>query len=56
MISDAVFRFPNKTDRRVVPWVTYTDPVLARLGVTEQQAQEQCIEFRERALRLRARS
>lgn len=44
VISNAVFRFPKKTDYRVVPWVTYTDPELARVGLTEQQAREQGIE------------
>jgi len=44
VISNAVFRFPKKVDYRVVPWVTYTDPELARVGLTEQQAREQGIE------------
>ena len=44
VISNAVFRFPKKTDYRVVPWVTYTDPELARVGLTEQQAKEKGIE------------
>ena len=43
VISNAVFRFPKKTDYRVVPWVTYTDPELARVGLSEQQAIEQGI-------------
>ncbi|MFO8024506.1 dihydrolipoyl dehydrogenase family protein [Thiohalophilus sp.] len=43
IISNAVFRFPKKTDYRIVPWVTYTDPELAQVGLTEQQAQEQGI-------------
>ena len=43
VISNAIFRFPKKTDYRVVPWVTYSDPELARVGFTEQQAQEQGI-------------
>jgi len=38
VISNAIFRFSKKTDYRVVPWVTYTDPELARVGLTEQQA------------------
>lgn len=44
VISNAVFRFPKKTDYRVVPWVTYTDPELARVGLTEAQARAQGIE------------
>ncbi|WP_455235319.1 dihydrolipoyl dehydrogenase family protein [Thiogranum longum] len=38
VISNAVFRFPKKTDYSVVPWVTYCDPELGRVGLTEQQA------------------
>jgi len=41
VISNAIFRLPKKTDYRVVPWVTYSDPELARVGITEQQAIEQ---------------
>ena len=41
VISNAIFRFPKKTDYRVVPWVTYSDPELARVGLTEEQAREQ---------------
>ncbi len=41
VISNAIFRFPKKTDYRVIPWVTYTEPELARVGLTEQQAREQ---------------
>jgi pyruvate/2-oxoglutarate dehydrogenase complex dihydrolipoamide dehydrogenase (E3) component len=40
VISNAVFRVPKKVDHRVVPWVTYTDPELARVGLTEQQARD----------------
>jgi len=41
VISNAIFRFPKKVDYRVVPWATFTDPELARVGLTEQQAREQ---------------
>jgi pyruvate/2-oxoglutarate dehydrogenase complex dihydrolipoamide dehydrogenase (E3) component len=40
VISNAVFRVPKKTDYRVVPRVTYTDPELAQVGLTEQQARD----------------
>src|SRR5690606_18172749 len=30
---------------RVVPWVTFTDPEVARVGLSEQEAQEQGIPF-----------
>ncbi len=43
VISNAVFRFPKKVDYRVVPWVTFTDPELARAGLTEAQAKEKGI-------------
>ncbi len=44
VISNLVFRFPKKVDYRVVPRVTYTDPELARVGMTEQQLRAQGIE------------
>jgi len=43
VISNAVFRFPKKTDYRVVPRVTYTDPELACVGMTLEQARAQGI-------------
>lgn len=44
VIGNAIFRIPKKTDYRVVPWVTYTDPELARVGMTEQQARDKGID------------
>jgi len=41
VLSNAVFRFPKRADYRVVPRVTFTDPELARVGLSEQQAREQ---------------
>lgn len=38
VIRNALFRLPAKVDYRAVPWVTYTDPELANVGLTEQQA------------------
>lgn len=32
-----------KADFRVIPWVTYIDPEVARVGINEQEAQEQGI-------------
>lgn len=44
VISNALFPTPGfakrKADYRVVPWVTYTDPELARVGLTEAEAIE----------------
>jgi len=44
VISNAIFRFPKQVDYRIVPRVTFTDPELASVGLTEAQAQEQDIE------------
>ncbi|MDP9357396.1 MAG: FAD-dependent oxidoreductase [Chloroflexota bacterium] len=33
-------RPPRRVDYRVVPWVTFTDPELARVGLTEQEARD----------------
>ncbi|MCC5857580.1 MAG: mercuric reductase [Ectothiorhodospiraceae bacterium] len=41
IIANAIFRVPKKADYRVVPWVTYTDPEVAHVGLTEQQALDQ---------------
>jgi len=30
----------TKADYRVIPWATFTDPELARVGLTEQEARE----------------
>lgn len=38
VIGNALFPFKRKADYRVVPWVTYTTPELARVGLTESEA------------------
>ena len=38
VIRRALFRLPATVDRGVVPWVTYTDPELAHVGLTEDEA------------------
>lgn len=40
VIKNALFRLPAKADHRCVPWVTYTAPELAQVGLTEAQAKE----------------
>ena len=40
VIRNALFRLPAKVDYRAVPWVTYTDPELANVGLTEKAACE----------------
>jgi pyruvate/2-oxoglutarate dehydrogenase complex dihydrolipoamide dehydrogenase (E3) component len=38
VIRNALFRLPAKVDSAAVPWVTYTDPELANVGLTEAEA------------------
>ncbi|MDX2258603.1 MAG: FAD-dependent oxidoreductase [Hyphomicrobiaceae bacterium] len=38
VIRRALFRLPAKTDNAQVPWVTYTEPELAHVGLGETQA------------------
>lgn len=41
VLSNALFPFVNrKVDYRAVPWTTFTDPELARVGMTEEEAKE----------------
>ncbi len=40
-LGNALFPFlKRKVDYRVVPWTTFTDPELARVGLTEREARE----------------
>ena len=41
VIRNALFRLPAKVDYRALPWVTYTDPELAQVGLTEGVARQQ---------------
>ncbi len=38
VIRNALFRLPAKVDYRALPWVTYTEPELAQVGLTEPSA------------------
>ena len=38
VIRNALFRLPARVDYRAVPWVTYTSPELAQVGLTEDEA------------------
>ncbi len=38
VIRNALFRLPARVDYRALPWVTYTDPELAQVGLSEAAA------------------
>ena len=40
VIRNALLRIPAKADHSCVPWVTYTDPELAHVGLDEARARE----------------
>jgi len=40
VIRNALFRLPAKVDYSALPWVTYTAPELAHVGMTEEDARE----------------
>jgi pyruvate/2-oxoglutarate dehydrogenase complex dihydrolipoamide dehydrogenase (E3) component len=46
VIKNALFRWPARADHRCVPRVTYTDPELAQIGLTEAAARGQGIRHR----------
>jgi pyruvate/2-oxoglutarate dehydrogenase complex dihydrolipoamide dehydrogenase (E3) component len=46
VIRNALFRTPVNTDRLAVPAVTYTDPQLARVGLTEDEARAESGQIR----------
>jgi pyruvate/2-oxoglutarate dehydrogenase complex dihydrolipoamide dehydrogenase (E3) component len=39
-IRSALFRAPAKLDASLVPWVTFTDPELAQVGMSEREARD----------------
>jgi len=40
VIKNVLFRWPAKADTRLTPWVTYTAPELAQVGLTEAEARK----------------
>ncbi len=46
VIKNALFRIPSKQDTRCVPWVTYTAPELAQVGLIEEEAKSKHREIR----------
>ncbi len=46
VIRNMLFRLPAKVDYDAVPWVTYSDPELAHVGLTEAEAEKKSRPFR----------
>jgi pyruvate/2-oxoglutarate dehydrogenase complex dihydrolipoamide dehydrogenase (E3) component len=46
VIRNALFRIPAKVDYRALSWVTYTDPELAHVGLTEAAARQRSPDIR----------
>lgn len=40
VVRNALFRLPVKANHATVPWVTFTDPELAHVGLTEEEARK----------------
>jgi pyruvate/2-oxoglutarate dehydrogenase complex dihydrolipoamide dehydrogenase (E3) component len=45
VVKNALFRLPEKVDHANIPWVTFTDPELAHVGLSEKDAAGQGIRF-----------
>ncbi|MDX8395912.1 MAG: hypothetical protein R8K22_05825, partial [Mariprofundaceae bacterium] len=46
VIRNMLFKLPAKVDYSAVPWVTYTDPELSHVGMTEADAKEAGVDVR----------
>jgi pyruvate/2-oxoglutarate dehydrogenase complex dihydrolipoamide dehydrogenase (E3) component len=46
VIRNALFRLPGRVNNDCIPWVTFTDPELAQIGLTEERARQQGIKIR----------
>ncbi len=45
VIRNILFKWPAKVDYTDVPWVTYTSPELAQVGLNEPMAQQQALDY-----------
>ena len=45
VLRNALFHLPAKTQSTGIPWCTFTAPELARVGLSEQEAQQQAIQY-----------
>ena len=43
VLRNAIFHLPAKIEQRVIPWCTFTEPELARVGLSETEARKQNI-------------
>lgn len=46
VLRNAIFHLPAKIEERVIPWCTFSDPELARVGISEAEAQQQGIQYK----------
>lgn len=46
VLRNTLFRLPAKVERHVIPWATFTDPELARVGLSETEAKAAGIDHR----------
>lgn len=44
-VSNMLLKLPFKIDKENVPWVTYTDPEIAHVGLTESELQKKNIKY-----------
>jgi len=45
VLRNALFHLPARAESRVVPWCTFTDPELARVGISEAEAKAARLDF-----------
>lgn len=45
VIRNTLFKLPSKVDYSTLPWVTYTSPEVAQLGLNETMAQQQGVNY-----------
>ena len=43
VLRNTIFRLPAKVEQKVIPWATFCDPELARVGLSETEAKQQGI-------------
>ena len=46
VLKNAVLHLPARVERRVIPWCTFTDPEVARVGLSEREAEQRDIAHR----------